>query len=75
MSEIEFVVVDGVRYRKGTEPLSWEDKLKQMNVKTAVMPTKSIKTKKTKKVAKKETKAEEPVEPTPIDDFEVGESN
>ncbi len=75
MSEKEFVIVDGVRYRKGAEPVSWKEKLEQMNAKTTVMPTKAIKTKKAKKVAKKEPKVEEVVEPTPVDDFEVGESN
>lgn len=45
MSEKEFVVVDGVRYVKGTEPLSWEEKLKRMNAKTTDMPTTAIKTK------------------------------
>ncbi len=45
MSEKEYVVVDGVRYVKGTEPLSWEEKLKRMNAKTTDMPTTAIKTK------------------------------
>lgn len=45
MSEKKFVVVDGVRYVKGTEPLSWEEKLKRMNAKTTDMPTTAIKTK------------------------------
>jgi len=45
MSEKKYVVVDGVRYVKGTEPLSWEEKLKRMNAKTTDMPTTAIKTK------------------------------
>ena len=74
MSEKEFVVVDGVRYIKGTEPLSWEEQLKAMNAKQAVMPTKAIKKKSAKKSKKKvEVEVVEPtVEPEP---FEIGESN
>ena len=77
MSEIEYVVVDGVRYRKGTEPLSWKEKLEQMNAKTTVMSVKAIKTKakKTKKAVKAEPKAEEAVEPTPVEEYEVSVSN
>ena len=45
MSEKEYVVVDGVRYVKGTEPLSWEEKLKRMNARTTDMPATAIKTK------------------------------
>lgn len=45
MSGKEYVVVDGVRYVKGTEPLSWEEKLKRMNAKTTDMPTTAVKTK------------------------------
>jgi len=58
MSEKEFVVVDGVKYVKGTEPLSWAEQLKRMNAKTTEMPIKAVKTK-----AKKEKKVEEVVEP------------
>lgn len=52
MSEKEFVVVDGVRYVKGTEPLSWAEKLKRMNAKTTEMPASAVKTKSTKSKAK-----------------------
>ena len=52
MSEKEFVVVDGVRYVKGTEPLSWAEKLKRMNAKTTEMPASAVKTKSTKPKAK-----------------------
>ena len=58
MSEKEFVVVDGVKYVKGTETLSWAEQLKRMNAKTTEMPIKAVKTK-----AKKEKKVEEVVEP------------
>lgn len=52
MSEKEFVVVDGVQYVKGTEPLSWAEKLKRMNAKTTEMPASAVKTKSAKSKAK-----------------------
>lgn len=45
MSEKEFVVVDGVRYVKGTEPLSWSEKLERMHAKTIDVKPGAIKTK------------------------------
>lgn len=45
MSEKEFVVVDGVRYVKGTEPLSWAEKLERMHAKTIDVKPQAIKTK------------------------------
>lgn len=63
MSETEFVVVDGVKYVKGTEPLSWAEKLKQMQAKNTEMPTEAIKTKKVKKAKKEEPEVKEVVEP------------
>lgn len=73
MSEKEFVIVDGVRYVKGTEPLSWEEQLKRMNAKTTEMPTQAIKTK-SRKAKKEEPKAEEVVELTPEETLIDGES-
>lgn len=44
MEDKEYVVVDGVAYPKGTEPLSWAEKLKQIEHK-AIVDKKAIKTK------------------------------
>ena len=74
MSEKKFVVVDGVRYVKGTEPLSWAEQLERMNAKTTEMPIKAIKTKSAKKKKKVEEPEVEVVEPT-VEPFEIGESN
>lgn len=62
MSEKEFVVVDGVAYPKGTEPLSWAEKIKRMNAKTTEMPVKAVKTKK--------AKVEEPVKAEKVEEAE-----
>lgn len=56
MSEKEFVVVDGVRYIKGKEPMSWAEKLERMNAKTTEMPTRAIKTKSKRSRKKLEAK-------------------
>ena len=45
----EYVVVDGVRYKKGTEPLSWAEKLKRMCARNTAVPADAIKTKSTKR--------------------------
>lgn len=57
MSEKEFVIVDGVRYVKGTEPLSWAEKLERMNAKTIDVKPTAIKTK--SKRLRKKIKAED----------------
>lgn len=57
MSEKEFVIVDGVRYVKGTEPLSWAEKLERMNAKTIDVKPTAIKTK--SKRSRKKIKAED----------------
>ena len=56
MSEKEYVVVDGVRYVKGTEPLSWAEKLERMQAKTIDVKPRAIKTKSKRSRKKLEAK-------------------